>query len=175
MGPLCHARPKDEQEDENEEKPQRAEDEEAGSGGVPCDRRVGAGLPDEGRGGDRSARQTHRERRPRENFGGAEEGQGDQEGDKGRKEDEGGYEALLSGGDPEILHPPVAPQQEDVPGHEGRRGQLDGQKENRPGRARLRERHEGVERREDDEWVQDVSEEAGYVEAGCMLVRAHED
>ena len=139
------------------------------------DSRMGARLPDEGYDGDCGAGQPHGERSPEEDIGGLEEGQSAEEGDEGREEDEGGYEALGAGGDPKIPHPPTHPEQQDVTDHEGHGGELHSYVKDSPKRARLGERHEGVERREDKERVQSVRKEAGRAKAWCASVTVHEE
>lgn len=125
MRSRSNARPDYSWEDEREDYTQGPEDEETSGGGVSGDRRVGARLPNEGSSGDSGTRQTHREYGSEEGFGSSEENQSAEEGNERAQEDESGYEALVSGRDPEIPYLPATLEQEDIPGYEGRRGELD--------------------------------------------------
>ncbi len=172
MRPRYDTCPENDWEHESEDKPRQAEDEEAGRGGVPDDRRVGADLPDECSGGDHGTRQAHRECGVKESSRGPEEGQSAEKNDEGHEEYESGRAALVPGGDPEIAHPSPASEQEDVSGNEGCRYEFDHHVKSSPRRARLRERHEGVERREDEERVQGVREEK---RGAARFSRVHEE
>ena len=160
MRPRSETRPEHSRENEREEKAQGAENEEPRCGGVSGDRRVGTRLPYKGCGGDNSTRQTHREHRLEEGFRSSDQNQSAEEGDEYAQKDKSRHEALVSSGDPEIPYPPVAPEQEDVPSHEGSRDELSTYVKSSLLQARSLERHESVERREDKEWVQGVREEA---------------
>ena len=166
--PRSDARPKHNRKNQREDHTQGTEYEEAGYRCVTGDRRMGARFPDEGRGSDRGARKTHGEHRQEKDSGSPEEGQSAEERGKGREEYQGRHEALVPGGDPEITHPAPAPEQEDVPGHEGRCGELNAYIKSSPERARSLRRHENVERREDEERVQGISEKACCASVGSF-------